>query len=227
MRAAACLIATWIVVSLITGCAVPAKTSINYVPPELPEQVENTVVLNESYDDVWSRLIGGLSTTFFVINNVEKASGLITLDFSTDSPERYVDCGVSTRTYNDEIYTYEVAGDATFPYDQKSGMQVAKQQVSRDTSLTGKINVHVAEVSAGTKVTVNVRYIWTNVVSGTYKMAGAVAALGPTQGLQPKTYTKSFNTNATSTPNNPDDFPCGANGNLEALILDIVCDQSQ
>lgn len=166
-------------------------------------------------------LISGLSSEFFVINNVEKASGLITLDFSTDSAEQFVDCGTTTRTYGDSTVTYAVAGDSDFLVDRQVGVNVATQTIQRKTSLSGKINVHVSGKPDGTQVTVNVRYIWTNVVGGSYTVAGVLAS-SPDMPIQEKTFAKTFNTNAPSAAATPDDFSCGSNGRLEAMILDIV-----
>ena len=205
----------------IGGCAVPNKSTMVYTEAAFPSKLENEAVVNASFDDCWSKLISGLSSEFFVINNVEKASGLITLDFSTDAAEDFVDCGTTTRTYGDKTFTYAAAGDAEFQFDQKVSVNVARQTVQRTTSLSGKINVHVSEVPGGTKVAVNVRYIWTNVVGGYYRLAGSLMS-GPVQALDRQTVTKTFNTNAPSARSDSEDISCGSNGKLEKRILDIV-----
>ena len=207
--------------SQLTGCAVPVQSTAKITDPVLPEKVSNQAVLDEDFDVVWEKLISGLSSEFFVINNVEKASGLITLDFSTSTPERFVDCGNVTRTYGDESNTFALAGDSSFKYDETVGVNVARKRVTRNTDLSGKINVHVAEVPDGTRVTVNARYIWSVELGGTYEMAGSLAS-GPTQALQRSNFSKSFNTNSVAGPDADLDFTCGATGELEAMILDLV-----
>ena len=208
---------------LTSGCAIPVKSSVNYIPPVPEESLENEVTVDASFDDVWQTLITGLSSEFFVITNIEKASGLITLDFSSDQPELYVECGETTRTYGDETTTYDPAGDSTYKFDgaANSSGNVAKYHVQRTTSLSGKINLHVSEMSDGTRVSVNARYIHTNLVSGFYNVDTGVSVQGG-QRLTPETYTKSFNTNSTSQSGEPDDYVCCGTGELERLILDIV-----
>ena len=98
----------------LVGCAVPRASTMHYAPAQFPNRIVNEAVVPESFDVCWSRLIAGLSSEFFVINNVEKASGLITLDFASEAPERYIDCGQTTRTYADSTFTYAVAGDSQY-----------------------------------------------------------------------------------------------------------------
>lgn len=215
-----CLVILWSTLQS-TGCAVPIKSTAKYVDPVLLEHVANQLVLNEEFDVVWDKLIFGLSSEFFVITNVEKDSGLITLDFSTNAPEQFVDCGTVTRTYGEESTTFTVAGDYSFKYDEIVGVNVARMNVIRNTGLSGKINVHVARFPDGTRVTVNVRYIWNLEIGGSYVLAGSLAS-GPTQSLQRSSHSKSFNTNSVSGPDVDLDFTCRPNGELEDKILDIV-----
>ncbi|MFT6140450.1 MAG: hypothetical protein ACJAXN_001665 [Psychromonas sp.] len=203
------------------GCTVSTPSTISYVKPDFSNANENQVIVAASFDDSWNQLIAGLSADFFVINNIEKASGLITLDFSGVLPEQFVDCGVTSRTYGERAFKYEVAGDAEFLLDQKYGVNVARKTIQRNASLNGKINVHVSEVSEGTRVTVNARYMWSVIVGGTYRLAGSLAT-GPSYRIDSETYTKTFNSNSASVANGPNDFTCGATGFLEKKILSII-----
>ncbi len=205
----------------LVGCAVPRASTMHYAPAQFPNRIVNEAVVPESFDVCWSRLIAGLSSEFFVINNVEKASGLITLDFASEAPERYIDCGQTTRTYADSTFTYAVAGDSQYLVDEKVGVNVARKEIHRTTSVEGKINVHVSAVPDGTKIAVNVRYVLTTRVGGRYRIAGSLAS-GPVQEFAPETYTKAFNTNAPSERESQDDVSCGSNGALEQIILDVV-----
>ena len=59
--------------------------------------VSNTITVNKSKEEVWKELIPQIGKNFFVINNLDKESGIINISYSGD-PERYIDCG--------EIYSY-------------------------------------------------------------------------------------------------------------------------
>jgi hypothetical protein len=48
--------------------------------------------VERSKDEVWNELVAGLGAQFFVINNMDKASGFINVSYSGD-PEKYVDGG--------------------------------------------------------------------------------------------------------------------------------------
>jgi hypothetical protein len=45
------------------------------------------------YEKVWSAAIGVAGSTFFKVKSVEKASGIITLEYSVKDPIPYVECG--------------------------------------------------------------------------------------------------------------------------------------
>src|SRR3954449_382638 len=63
-----------------------------YSPSTLYANQTNTKIIAKSKDQVWDSFIPALSSKFFVINNIDKASGLINVSYSGD-PEKYVDCG--------------------------------------------------------------------------------------------------------------------------------------
>ena len=52
-----------------------------------------TKTVGRPFDEVWTDLIDHASATFFAIENIEKASGLITLSFGASNPGDYIDCG--------------------------------------------------------------------------------------------------------------------------------------
>src|SRR3546814_5713784 len=103
---------------LTAGCA--AQADLNYRKPTQPS-LTNSRTVNAGFEETWDRLVRNLSSEFFVINNIEKASRIINVSFQTDAPERYVDCGVTHRTYTSPtgkkaVYTYGTAGDSVFMY---------------------------------------------------------------------------------------------------------------
>jgi hypothetical protein len=76
-----------ILVSL-TACA----GKVEYLRPNIGVPIANTRAVDMSRDELWTRLIPELGKRFFVINNLDKASGLINISYTGD-PELYVDCG--------------------------------------------------------------------------------------------------------------------------------------
>ncbi len=212
----------------LAGCAV---STVNYENPTLPEDVTNQLVLDEEFDAVWDKLIRVLSSEPFVINNVKvtnvnnnvnQDSGLITLDFSTDAPEQFVDCGTATRIYGDETTTFALAGDSSDTYKEAAGINVWRTHETRRTGLIGQINVHVAMVPDGTRVSVNVEYVW---LLTCLQASDRIAGLLPGADLPTQMYSefrKTFNTNTVSGPSADLDYTCGPTGALESMILDIV-----
>src|SRR3546814_19749131 len=93
---------------LTAGCA--AQADLNYRKPTQPS-LTNSRTVNAGLEETWDRLVRNLSSEFFVINNIAKASRIINVSFQTDAHERYVDCGVKHRTYTSPTGT-----KAVYPY---------------------------------------------------------------------------------------------------------------
>ena len=91
------LIPSLIIISLL-GCATYPTSSYVYMPPN-EVKYDNEAFVDKPFGVVWDELVEQLSKSFYVINNIEKASRIINVSFSTDTPEEYVDCGISTREY--------------------------------------------------------------------------------------------------------------------------------
>lgn len=148
----------------ICGCA---SSKFTYTPLKENPTIQNSIIVNQSKNVVWKKLIQGLGTNFFVINNLDKESGLINVSYSGD-PELYVDGG--------EIHYYfsNARGERnyTFPASRKfaqyetmvNGKYAA---LTRNLSLEGRINILVNEIdSLQTSVTVNTKYILTLDIMG-------------------------------------------------------------
>jgi len=73
---------------LAFGCA----GRLEYRPPNSIAPQQNSVEINKSKDAVWKIIVPAIGKNFFVINNLDKESGIINISYSGD-PERYVDCG--------------------------------------------------------------------------------------------------------------------------------------
>ncbi len=72
----------------VSGCA-------TYVPPPPAAPEEFSQDMNASYDRTWSAITYVAGASFFRIKAFEKASGLMTLDFSVKDVLPYVNCGTA------------------------------------------------------------------------------------------------------------------------------------
>jgi hypothetical protein len=132
-----------------------------YTQPKKDYVIDNSIVVKQPKEEVWKKLIAGLSGRFFVINNMDKESGFVNLSYSGD-PSKYVDCG--------ELYyffenargprEYRFAGSSpTASYETMVNGMLCR--VDRSMSLEGRINIIVQPDGDTTRVSVNVRYVLT------------------------------------------------------------------
>ncbi len=159
---------------VFVGCAVPGKSTLLYQPP-VKAKHNNEVFINRPFSEVWDELVKELAKSFYVINNIDKTSRIINISFSTDTPEEYVDCGITTRTYKkgkeDEIYKYKVAESTSYKFAGKTGAYGQFPIISimnRKSTLEGRINIYVAPENNGTRITVNCTYILNVSTTGSY-----------------------------------------------------------
>ena len=75
--------------ALLSGCL---SGGFNYQPPPDSAVPPNSKAVAKPIDAVWKELVSGLAGRYFVINNIDRGSGLINLSYSGD-PQLYVDCG--------------------------------------------------------------------------------------------------------------------------------------
>lgn len=162
---------------LLTGCI---SGSHNYTPPQSSSQsvTTNTKEVKKTKAEVWTVLVAGLSSDFFVINTIDKESGLISLSYSGD-PEQYVEGGLVTYQVSNlrgkRVYQFPASrAFVQYEFTRNNELWFAE----RSLNLNGRINVIVNEFSPGqTRVTVNVRYILTqNLLFSTVlnKMTGKI-----------------------------------------------------
>jgi hypothetical protein len=184
-------------------------------------EIENERHFSLPFDEVWQRLVSNLSKSFFVINNIEKESNLLNLSFSANDPETYVDCGRTTRIYEGQTYSYEVAADSFYKTARQAGTNAFwVLSVNRDTDLEGRINVYVASEGDGTTVSVNAKYILSVTTSGTGEaIAGALRISQGHQPIPSETSTVAFTTGTAGTEG---ELVCRCTGVLESMILDMV-----
>ena len=223
-----------VLVSWMLGCVTAGVDTMDYSPPQEPQDIDNEVIVEADFLQVWDLLIRELSKSYFVINNVEKASRLINLSFHTTEPEEFVDCGSTKRTHSflgdTEVYEYQTASASKFKLagDILPNASAAWEiEVFRKPSLEGRINVYVAPVESGTEITVNTRYILETKADQFSRLLNAQRAVLGSDSGSVEPFTISFNTNTRGSVKWDGDPQgrstiCYATGVMEDSILDLV-----
>lgn len=195
------------------GCA----GQVAYIPPTNQLPGTNEKIVNKSFDEVWKTTIPALGKNFFVINNLDKDSGLVNVSYSGD-PEKYVDCGVIDSKVSNMRGKREYrfpAAKADQAYEIMSQGQLYYLQ--RKMNLEGRVNLVVQSVEKNkTQVTANIKYV----VTRQLRVAAAAGGF-------PQTFsdTISFGANSGahfSAGEQSAGTYCVANGHLEREILGIV-----
>ena len=192
-----------------TGCM-----SYNYLysPPKPMKKIENTIVVNESKDKVWNKLIRGIGSNFFVINNMDKQSGFINASYSGD-PEKYVEGGELHYQFSN------MRGERKYDFPATRAVAQFETMINgtlctltRKMDLEGRMNIILSEVdSTHTSVSVNARYILTMSVTGT-DVLGHI--------LQPSQQTITFNTGQSGNSAGGGEYY--SNGKFEFAIMDLA-----
>lgn len=124
------------------------------VPQKEPTLDDYTIVVNEDFDTTWTSIIEHASSTYFVINNYEKDSGLMTLDFGARNPTEFE----SMKSTSDFID----CGDVSIPLENYEGPFVKSVQKFGSAKLNGKMNIFVKPLTEKTtQVQVSARYVFT------------------------------------------------------------------
>lgn len=147
--------------SLIATLLVACAGKVDYVRPSVQSTASaNSKIIDKPRDAVWNASVPELGKQFFVINNLDKSSGLINISYSGD-PEKYVDCGQVTS------YVKNARGERTYNFAGASAQQIYEIMnnnglffIDRKMALDGRINVVFEELGPNqTKVTANTRYV--------------------------------------------------------------------
>lgn len=141
--------------SLIAGCA----GKIDYIRPASSTKTDNTKVVNKSRQAVWDAAVPQLGKEFFVINNLDKSSGLINISYSGD-PEKYIDCGRIVS------YVKNARGERTYDFAASKQQMTYEVMTSnlfflnRQMNLEGRVNLIFEELGPEqTRVSANTRYV--------------------------------------------------------------------
>jgi hypothetical protein len=198
---------------MLAGCAHDFK----YTPPIGGYNVQNSITLNEPKDQIWSRLVPAVSQTFFVINNLDKESGLINISYSGD-PELFVDCG--------KIYSliHNLAGKRVYQFPAATAYKeyeiwtTQPVPVRRKMDLDGRINIVLEDIAPEqTRVSVHARYVVEKKVSilNTVSTGYSVQAM-----WHDSSDSTAFNSGESGTLSGGTE--CRCNGELERQILALL-----
>lgn len=200
---------------LLAGCATGSQS---YTPPEKAYTLDSSKVVDKGYDALWAEAVPSLGKQFFVINNLDKASGLINVSYSGD-PEKYVDCGSATSQVTNlrgkRFYFYPAS--KAFTEFETFSPQTGLLSFRRNMSLEGRINLIFEKLGAQqTKVTANTKYILTRKFSGR-------AATGQYLGTSSDSISFTNSQKGAFEPNsNGAATTCVSTGALEKAILDAI-----
>lgn len=197
---------------LLAGSILSACSSLKYTHPDPVSKLENTKTIDRSKEEVWDDLIPKLGKKFYVINNLDKDSGLINVSYS-GNPNTYIDCGkmrISNPNGSQQGGTYvSVAAENR---DYSSGLTVINVKMQ----LEGRVNLILQSLEQQkTLVTVNTRYIVTK--THAYR-ASLVTPQNPVG-----TSTIHFNSGQRSTfPDTVNGVTCQSTGKLESDLLELM-----
>jgi len=199
----------------LAGCA----GKFDYVRPSTPLAPNtNTIVIEKPRNDVWDASVPQLGKQFFVINNLDRSSGLMNISYTGD-PEKYIDCGRLTS------YVKNARGERTYDFAGAKAQQTYEILepgtglffIDRRMSLEGRVNLIFETVGpATTRVTANTRYVVTR--STTVRSAANNLQ-------QSNNHSITFGSDASASfppANNGQAVECVANGSLEREILSAI-----
>ncbi len=121
----------------------------------------NVKVIERSREAVWNSTVPELGKQYFIINNLDKSSGLINISYSGD-PERYIDCGrINSYVKNARgERTYDFAGSKAQQSYEIMNPAAGLFFVDRRMNLEGRVNLIFEEIGPmKTRVTANTRYV--------------------------------------------------------------------
>ncbi|MFH0710919.1 MAG: hypothetical protein V2A75_11990 [Pseudomonadota bacterium] len=196
---------------LLSGCV----GKVDYTPPIKQNGISNQKIIDKSRELVWNSAVPELGKQFFVINNLDKSSGLINISYTGD-PESYIDCGRLTSYVKngagERTYDFPASKEHMF-YEMMTGGQLF--HIQRNMSLEGRMNLIFEEISPNqTRVTANTRYI----------VAKKVTSLTIGNGISNTSVASiSFNSSASASfPQTGSVVECVSTGKLEREILSLL-----
>lgn len=196
---------------LLAGCAGEVK----YTPPASSAPIQNSAVIKQSFKKVWPRLVKNLARDFYVINNIDKESGLINVSYSSN-PETIIDCG------HIRSYVKNARGERTYDFPaataskQYETMDTANglSFINRKMEAEGRANIIVQPIDPhSTSITVNTKYVVTKTVH-------ARNAMGQTGSISDTiNFTSGGSAEFPSYNSNQSGTACHSTGKLERDVI--------
>lgn len=158
---------------LLVACATVGTSELRYHEPRPTESSPRDMVVKASLHRTWDLLIDRLRLSFFDIKSVDKANRTIDVVFSTDRPEKYIDCGTIDRTFQyakeSQSYTYPLASSSSFKVATTYG-KIQKFPLighyDRNTSLETVTTLSVMPSKKHALVSLDSHYLFTSRLSG-------------------------------------------------------------
>lgn len=198
---------------VLTACV---TGKVNYTKPSFAPTLNNSIAINKSKEDLWKEIVPALGKNFFVINNLDKASGLINISYTGD-PETYIDCGRAVSTVEN------LRGERTYDFPAAKAKQVyeiAERSllfwIDRKMHLEGRMNLVMEELSTSqTRITVSTRYVVTR--TNTIQQYGVGVPYTSTDSA-------AFNSGQTGTfpPGTAFTMECQPTGKFESDVLSLL-----
>lgn len=208
------VIPSLLAIAFISGCAGESYVSLNTATPPSA----NYRVIDKPREVVWNASVPELEKQFFVINNLDKSSGLISITYSGD-PEKFIDCG------NITSYVKNMQGERTYDFPGARAQETYELMnggglfhIDRKMSVEGRVNLVFEEINPNqTKVMANTYYVVQKDVT---------ARRADNNFSQSWSDSISFNTGGSSSfrndGNSAAETVCMANGELEREILSAI-----
>lgn len=226
-------------VIFLCSCATPGRFERSHNHPS-SYYVVNEKHVSTSADEVWDVLVRELSKSFFIINNIDKASRIINVSFYTENAEKYADCG-HTHIETDitipppntihKTYDYKTCEDSYFvvggSFKNNFGAEFPTiTKVDRKTSLDGRMNIYIAPDETGTLITVNCRFTFNVEVDmdlSVYNLSGGLIRNDSKTGSQSCTFdSKRPGKSTWGSGEHRTEIKCSSMGVLERKILSLI-----
>lgn len=215
------------------ACAVPGTSTMSRTaPPE--SRVDTEAVVDGERRLVRDRLVAALSTAPFELEEAPRGTDVIEASFSVSDPERYIDCGTTTRTYRRggerQTFTYPLAAGSTYRWAMGAGSHdhlPLTYEIDRETDLDARIRIRLDAEDGSTRVGVSPRYTLSIDVTGDYVLEAANGAPIDQGPVVPQTYEVTFRTNQPNWTDLGTDedrvwVSCVSTGELERRILEMA-----
>ena len=188
--------------------------TFKYTRPLASPEVNNSVTIYKSKHQVWQEAIPKLGKDFFVINNIDKDSGIINVSYTGD-PQQYVNCGTIESTVSNLVHEREYKFPASKAYQiYEATINRTPVVIKRKLTLEGRINIIIEELEPNkTLVSVNVRYLLNKDIK--------TALLRRSRSMPVDSFSESLAFNTGQADTSGGGTACQCTGALEAKILSL------